>query len=295
MPHNPTTSYPTSSLAGDPYQQKLPLSGAPSYSTEPQEMSSLGGHQQHATSMPSVQLSLVAQQDPTQPPPPIRTQFATYTSAPPPHISLSAPSDNSLNVPRYVDNNPRPSKSPRHASHQSIHSASSISADTTSGEYRYGPPTGYASVGSSELSPQSQSGGGGGPSQPTSAQQQPPSQQSQYPPPNPQQQDNNNNNNPGSAGGASNPGSAPQQQSTGPPPPRDYYPSSQSWTSTAGESPAAAYGATTAGDHRPYAYPPPSIKNEHGHGQHPGGGAGTTAPHAVPGGYGVPHYAWNAT
>lgn len=277
MPHNPTTSYPTSSLAGDPYQQKLPLSGAPSYSTEPQEMNSLG-HQQHAASMPSVQLSLVAQQDPTQPPPPIRTQFATYTTAPPPHISLSAPSDNSLNVPRYVDNNPRPSKSPRHASHQSIHSASSISADTTSGEYRYGPPTGYASVGSSELSPQSQSGGGGGPSQPTSAQQPPSQQQSQYPPPNPQQQDNNNNN-PGSAGGASNPGSGAPQQSTGPPPPRDYYPSSQSWTST-------------AGDHRPYAYPPPSIKNEHG--QHPGG-AGTTAPHAVPGGYGVPHYAWNAT
>ncbi|KAG7288866.1 hypothetical protein NEMBOFW57_005225 [Staphylotrichum longicolle] len=126
----------------------MPLSGAPAFTAEPQEMP------MQPTSMgPSVQLPLSASHDPhhqhhphhhqtQQQQPPIRTQFATYTSAPPHHLSLSAPTgtasaDNSLAVPRYIgDTNPRPSKSPRHASHQSI--TSSISNDTASGEYRYG-------------------------------------------------------------------------------------------------------------------------------------------------------------
>ncbi|KAK3327269.1 putative heterokaryon incompatibility protein [Cercophora scortea] len=272
MPHNPgSASYPTTA---EPYP-KMPLSGAPGFTAEPQEMP---GQQ---TSMPSVQLSLVAQeqqqQQQQQQQPPIRTQYASYvqgTSAPP-HLSLSTTADSSLNVPRYVDSNPRPSKSPRHASHQSVHSTSSISNDTASNEYRYGPPSyGGVNSNSSEISPQSQ--------HPPSATYGTPSQ------------DNT---------------SAPSSASANPPaPPRDYFPSSQSWTTTAGESSAPAY--TNGGD-RPYAYP--SIKSEapHSHQQHhqqqqqhsqqqqqqqhsqqppPHSGA---APSGVYGGVG--HYAWNAT
>jgi len=248
MPHQPGSAYPTSTLPPDPYQ-KLPLSGAPSFTAEPQEMPAL-----QQTSMPSVQLSLVSQdhQQSQAPPPPIRTQFATYSSAPPPHLSLSAPSaaDNSLNVPRYVDSNPRPSKSPRHASHQSVHSAGSISADTASGEYRYGPSTGYA--GSSELSP-------GSAPPPSSA-------QAPY------------GSAPADNGGSASAGSG-NAASAGPAgPPRDYFPPSQSWTTTAGETPTGgvAYnGAGAAGGDR---WKAPGEPPSHGHS----------------GQYGV-HYAWNAT
>ena len=279
MPHNPgTASYPASSMPGDPYQQKMPLSGAPGYTAEPQDM--------HQTSMPSVQLSLVSQDQhghsQQQPPPPIRTQFATYnTSSAPSHLSLSATTDSSLNVPRYVDNNPRPSKSPRHPSHQSVHSASSISADTTSGEYRYGPPT-YASVGSSELSPQSQGHPAGG-QQP---QQQPSQPQTPYgaaPPP-----DSAAPAGPNLVTGGNNSSSAPVSASASGPP-RDYFPPSQSWTTTAGETPTYGPNGAVAGGDRPYAFPAGAGKGPESHGH---GHAGTGAPGAA---YGVTHYAWNAT
>ncbi|GAB1314173.1 heterokaryon incompatibility protein [Madurella fahalii] len=247
MPHNPgSATYPTTTIPPEPYQ-KMPLSGAPSFTAEPQEMPI------QQTSMPSVQLSLVAQD---QQQPPIRTQYATYvqgTSAPP-HLSLSTTADNSLNVPRYVDNNPRPSKSPRHASHQSV--TSSISNETASGEYRYGPPPVYAT---SDISPQSQH---------------PPTQgaPAAYAAPT---QDN-----------ASAPPSATAPNA---PPPRDYFPSSQSWTTTAGEPPApnVSYtnGSAPGGADRPYAFP--TVKSE----QHPP----PPGPPQQQTQYGsVGHYAWNA-
>jgi hypothetical protein len=258
MPHNPgSATYPTTTMPSEPYQ-KMPLSGAPSFTAEPQEMPI------QPTSMPSVQLSLVAQE---QQQPPIRTQYATYvqsTSAPP-HLSLSATADNSLNVPRYVDNNPRPSKSPRHASHQSV--ASSISNDTASGEYRYGPPPVY---GTSEMSPQSQHP----PAQGASAAYGTPSQDTASAPPS---------------------ATAPNA-----PPPRDYFPPSQSWTTTAGEpsAPSVSYtnGSAPGGADRPYAFPsvksephppppgPPQQQTQQSHGAPSAGGL-----------YGsVGHYAWNA-
>ncbi|KAK3378439.1 heterokaryon incompatibility protein [Podospora didyma] len=275
MPHNPgSASYPATSMGGEPYQQKMPLSGAPGFTAEPQEMP------MQQTSMPSVQLSLVAQdhqhqqqQPPPPQQPPIRTQFATYGSSAPPHLSLSTTSDNSLNVPRYVDSNPRPSKSPRHASHQSV--ASSISNDTNSGEYRYGPPPTYSAGSSinaqnpSDMSPQSQ----------------------QHPPaPGPY-------GTPSQDSGAS----APPSATANGPPPRDYFPPSQSWTTTAGEPSASSVSYNHHSSHsnpnngggsdRPYAFP--SVKPE----PHPHQSQST--PHsAAPGGVyggGVSHYTWNAT
>jgi hypothetical protein len=62
----------------------------------------------------------------------------------------ASPDAASLAVPRYIgdtgsnssSNGPRPAKSPRHASHQSVASAGiSVSNETASGEYRYGPPS----------------------------------------------------------------------------------------------------------------------------------------------------------
>ena len=252
MPHNPgSASYPASSMAAaDPYP-KMPLSGTPNYTAEPQEMQQ---QQQQQTSMPSVQLSLAAQDQ--QQPPPIRTQYATYvqgTSAPP-HLSLSTTSDNSLNVPRYVDSNPRPSKSPRHAGHQSIHSAGSLSNDTSSGEYRYGPPyVGGVNSASSEISPQSQ-----------------------HPPP------------PGYGTPSQEASSAPSSAPPNAPPPRDYFPPSQSWTTTAGEPSAPSVSYNSNGNDRPYAYPS-TTKSEHPQQQ-----SAPPPPHSAAYG-GVSHYAWNAT
>ena len=115
------------------------------------------------------------QQQSQQPPPPsqqppVRTQYGyvTGSSAPPPlSVSTTALSnpDHSL-IPRYVDPSPRPNKSPRHASHSSIPSTSSITNNESTSEYRYGPPGGYVSVNnsSSEVPPSaynSESGAGG--------------------------------------------------------------------------------------------------------------------------------------
>ncbi|KAK8035374.1 hypothetical protein PG993_010369 [Apiospora rasikravindrae] len=130
MPSSATTSYPPTSIPADSYQ-KMPLSGPPGYSTEPQEMPL-------QSSMPPVQLSMVASEQP----PSIRTQYAYVPgSSAPPQLSVStssmgAPHDHNLSVPRYVESG-RPSKSPRHASHTSVHSAGSISNNESS-EYRYG-------------------------------------------------------------------------------------------------------------------------------------------------------------
>lgn len=214
------------------------------------------------TSMPSVQMPIVAQD---QQQPPIRTPYAPYvqnTSASS-HLSLpTTAAESSLAIPRYVDTNPRPTKSPRHASHQSI--GSSISNDTTSGEYRYGPPPtqGTGSVyapsgpaptgtGPDVLSPHSQQHPhlppptGTAHSHPQAGGA--PGTTSSYPPP---PQDS------GASTGTTGT-SAPSTQTTAPqppPPPRDYFPPSQSWTTTAGEAPPSTYangpaapaGSTTA-------------------------------------------------
>lgn len=90
------------------------------------------------TSMaPSVPLPMTAN-DQSQPP--LRSQY-TYTSSAPPlsgnHVSIGGP-DAAFSMPRYVDSNPRPSKSPRHSGHQSVHSSGSISNTENSSDYRYG-------------------------------------------------------------------------------------------------------------------------------------------------------------
>ncbi|KAK8100286.1 Transcription factor [Apiospora kogelbergensis] len=125
MPSSATASYPPTSIPADSYQKM------PAYSNEQQEMPL-------QSSMPPVQLSMVASEQQ----PSIRTQYAYVPgSSAPPQLSVStssmgAPHDHNLNVPRYVDSG-RPSKSPRHASHTSVHSAGSISNHEAS-EYRYG-------------------------------------------------------------------------------------------------------------------------------------------------------------
>jgi hypothetical protein len=279
VPHTPgSATYPVATAETYP---KMPLSGTGTYTAEPQEMP------MQPTSMAPAQMPLAAAgaaHDPHQqqhqhpqhhhhqhhqqqpPPPPIRTQYAGYSSAPPHHLSLSTTAgptspDNSLAVPRYIgDTNPRPTKSPRHASHQSV--ASSISNETATGEYRYGPPppqgaypgpAGGAGAGG-ELSPQSQQHPGAA-----------------LPPPNTHAH----------AQGGSD-GSV--QQSAGASG-RDYYPSSHSaWGTTAagdgssyntggsGAGAASAQGGGSAASaDRPYGYP---VKQEQ-HAHHPGTAATT--------------------
>lgn len=153
MSASATASYPASSLSAESYQ-KMPLSGVSHFTAEPQE-SPL------QTSMPSVQLSLTASE---QQQPAMRTQYAYgQGSAAPPQLSTSVTamgsgSEHNLSVPRYVEHDTRPSKSPRHAAHQSVHSTSSITNNDTS-EYRYGPS--YVPVNNNnpnELSPTSYNG-----------------------------------------------------------------------------------------------------------------------------------------
>lgn len=188
------------------------------------------------TSMPSMQLSLAATD---QPPPPIRTQYAYVpgTSAPSqmsastPALGSSSGADhNALSVPRYVDSNPRPSKSPRHGSHQSVPSTSSLNNDATS-EYRYGPPhtTTYDNAASTYGTSGAEATSG--------------------------------------ASSGSNAGVAHAPQ-------REYYPPTSSWTTTAGETSSstvhAYHNGAAASESRPYTYPDQyktshsiSVKNEH--------------------------------
>lgn len=105
------------------------MPGSANFTAEPQEMPL-------QTSMPSVQLSLPA----SEPQPPIRTQYAYAPSPTTAPSAMPGQPDSSLSVPRYVDSNPRPSKSPRHANHESVHSAGSIANSEAAGEYRYGAP-----------------------------------------------------------------------------------------------------------------------------------------------------------
>ncbi|KAI0471942.1 NDT80/PhoG like DNA-binding family protein [Xylariaceae sp. FL0804] len=217
IPSSATASYPPSSIPADPYQ-KMPVSGSSNYTQEPQEMPM-------QTTMPSVQLSLAAPEQP----PPIRTQYAYVpqgTSAPPPlSVTTSSSHDNSLSVPRYVDSNPRPTKSPRHASHQSVPSTSSLTNDASSSEYRYGPSSsayGVSSSGAGEHISSSSTYGGSE-----------------------------------SAAAAGGPSSA--SHSASQPPARDYYPPSSSWTTTAGESSGSTVHAYHSGpsssESRQYSYP----------------------------------------
>lgn len=230
LPASAPASYPSSTIPADPYQ-KIPVSGATGYSHEPPELPL-------QTSMPSMQLSLSAAD---QPPPPIRTQYAYVpgTSAPS-QMSVSTPAlgssggsadHSALSVPRYVDSNPRPSKSPRHGGHQSVPSTSSLNNNDATSEYRYGPPqtTTYDNPASTY--------GTSGAEAPSAA----------------------------SAGSGAGAALAP---------PREYYPPTSSWTTTAGETSSstvhAYHNGAAANESRPYTYPDQyktshsiSVKSEH--------------------------------
>ncbi|CAK7209173.1 hypothetical protein SCUCBS95973_000361 [Sporothrix curviconia] len=275
MPPASAGGYPTTSMANEPYP-KMPVSGSPHYTAEPQEMP-----MQQNSSMPSVQLSLVANEHQQ---PNIRTQYAYVqgTSAPAPQMSLPTTDNASgLSVPRYVDSNARPAKSPRHGNHDSVHSATSLgTSNDTPGEYRYGP-TPYLGVGgASELSPlphpHQQHGAQNSPSHPPTQQQGRPQQHSQpqsqqhspsqpLPLPNPQQQQHHHPGAPQQHQGQNAYGAA-SHDTTGPnsasnpssatsavhPPPRDYYPPAGSWAQPPGDSNQAPYGN---GESRHYSFP----------------------------------------
>lgn len=262
-PASGAPNYPATTIASDPYLKT-------GFAAEPQEM---GSHM--PSSMPSLSLSMVSSEQPGQQPgaassqvPPIRTPYASYvqsSTAPPPPLSASATAGTGLSVPRYVDDsNPRPTKSPRNPSHPSIH-ASSISSTDSPNEYRYGPHYGSISSASADMSPQSNqqtasysTAGSGSNAQDTTA------------------------------------GGAPATGSSGGtvPPPRDYFPSSTSWATTAGESSAPTY---TNGDHRssyPYVTTTDQYKTS--------GGVKNEAQHVAPPapvypGQTMSHYSWNAS
>ncbi|KAI1814535.1 hypothetical protein GGS20DRAFT_576805 [Poronia punctata] len=224
MPGSANASYPPSTMAADPYH-KIPASGAPGYPHEPAELPL-------QTSMPSMQLSLSATDQ--QQPPPIRSQYpyAPGSSAPS-QLSATTPTlgssaggaeHSALSVPRYVDSNPRPNKSPRHGSHPST---SSLTNEATS-EYRYGPPSTTTYENPSTY-------GTSGPE--------------------------------GTSGSAASAGSSH-------PPARDYYSSTSSWTTSAGETSSstvhAYHNGSSTNESGPYSYRDPyksshsiSVKNEH--------------------------------
>lgn len=248
-PASASSNYPSTTIASDPYQ-KLPLASS-GYSAEPQEM------QSHLpTSMPSMQLSMVTSDQPGQQStagstqvPPIRTQYASYVgaSAPPPSLSASATAGSSLSVPRYVDD---ANPRPTKSPRHPSHPSiqGSISSTDSANEYRYGAPTyGSISSASADISPST-------------------THHATYP-----------------SSGASHESSTTSTAQ----PPRDYYPSSTSWATTAGESNAPTY---TNGDHRPsYPYSTDSYKTS----------GVKSDPHAPPPpvypGQAMSHYSWNAS
>ncbi|KAK5993281.1 Transcription factor vib-1 [Cladobotryum mycophilum] len=137
MSQIPTSSpggYASTSMGADSYP-KVPISGASNFTSEPQELPL-------QTSIPSVALPLSASEQPSS----ARGQYTYVQPTSGAQLPTSTPAlssqDNSLSVPRYVDQG-RPSKSPRHANQQSVHSNSSDSPS----EYRYGSsaPTSSAS------------------------------------------------------------------------------------------------------------------------------------------------------
>jgi hypothetical protein len=116
-------------MAPDSYS-KLPLSASSTFPAEPQELplqTSLGS---------SVSLPLTTA-DQTQSG--IRSQYNYTTTSTPqlPGSTVTIGADSGFSMPRYVDSNPRPSKSPRHQGHQSVHSNGSIH-HSESPDYRYG-------------------------------------------------------------------------------------------------------------------------------------------------------------
>lgn len=69
-------------------------------------------------------------------------------------LSIPSTADAALSVPRYVDTNPRPTKSPRHESHPSINSTASLSNNNdASSEYRYGSSYPPMNQSTSEIPP----------------------------------------------------------------------------------------------------------------------------------------------
>ncbi|KFA78508.1 hypothetical protein S40288_01439 [Stachybotrys chartarum IBT 40288] len=133
LPSSSTTgSYPSTTLGPDPFP-KVPLSGGPSFTAEPQELPL-------PTSIaPPMQLSLTSTDHPQ---PSLRSPYTyVHATSAPAQMSITAPalsgSDSALSVPRYVDN-PRPAKSPRHSNQQSVHGSDPASTNESSPEYRYG-------------------------------------------------------------------------------------------------------------------------------------------------------------
>ncbi|KAI1330155.1 NDT80/PhoG like DNA-binding family protein [Xylariaceae sp. FL0255] len=217
LPSSATSSYPPSTIPSDPYQ-KLPISGTSAFTQDSSDMPL-------QTSIPPAPLSLASTEQPAS----IRTQYAAYipgTSAPsqipPPPATLGSTGGNSehsaSSIPRYVDPNPRPSKSPRHGAHQSIPSTSSLINNDSASEYRFGPPqtTTYESTSSTYGATSAESAG--------------------------------------SISAISSTGAA---HSSAQAPPRDYYPPASSWTTTASENSSvnAYHNGTTGGESRPYSFP----------------------------------------
>ncbi|ODA84012.1 hypothetical protein RJ55_02530 [Drechmeria coniospora] len=123
-------AYSSTSMGGDSYP-KMPLSGGAGFGGEPQELPL------QSSMAPSVGLPLASSE---QAHAPLRSQYAYAPSAahlPGSSVTIS-PTDSALSIPRYVDSNPRPSKSPRQAGHQSVHSSGSATNTDSSSDYRYG-------------------------------------------------------------------------------------------------------------------------------------------------------------
>lgn len=125
-------------MGADPYP-KVPISGASSYTAEPQDLPLQSSIPPTAPSATGSDQSSSRGQYTYMPS--SGAQLSSGTAA------LSGP-DSALSIPRYVD--VRPTKSPRHAGQQSVHNASSVSNGDAPSEYRYGS---YRSMnsGSSEV------------------------------------------------------------------------------------------------------------------------------------------------
>ncbi|RDA85094.1 hypothetical protein CP532_3117 [Ophiocordyceps camponoti-leonardi (nom. inval.)] len=161
------TAYPSTSLGHDSYP-KLPLSGAAAFGADgtemplPTTMAGSGGG-------PSIPLPLPGNDTTAR----SHYSYGSSSAAVPPLAAAAGGSsvDSAFSMPRYVDSNPRPSKSPRQSSHHSVHSSGSLAATDSSSEYRYGP---YGRTASASAA----GGGGSGADGPPSS-----SSHSTYPPP----------------------------------------------------------------------------------------------------------------
>ncbi|KAL5611617.1 uncharacterized protein BROUX77_001773 [Berkeleyomyces rouxiae] len=128
MPPTPS-NYPPTSMSGDSYS-KVPISGGPGFHADTHEIP-LQTPVSSVSSVPPVQMPLSSHDTGSS----IRTQYAyapsTATSS---QIPASATTENALSVPRYIDSNPRPTKSPRNNSYPS---ASMPTPSESAPEYRY--------------------------------------------------------------------------------------------------------------------------------------------------------------